>query len=107
VAKNGSFAFAEGWACAIGAKANVPFVLLAEIELKKSALGKNKKYRRVGKECRLSRCPFVILSVCWSLVKMVYFFCLIVCLSMVVVSSITLAPNGFGLGEGGDFHHKC
>jgi hypothetical protein len=21
--------------------------------------------------------------------------------------SDTLAPNGFGLGEGGDFHHKC
>ena len=29
-----------------------------------------------------------------------------VCL-MSVVSSVTLAPNVFGLGEGGDFHHKC
>ena len=29
VAKNGSFAFAEGSACAAGAKANVPFVRLA------------------------------------------------------------------------------
>ena len=25
----------------------------------------------------------------------------------VVVSSFTLAGNVFGLGEGGDFHHKC
>ena len=24
-----------------------------------------------------------------------------------VVRSNRLAPNGFGLGEGGDFHHKC
>jgi hypothetical protein len=75
LAKNGSFAFAEGWALCVGAKANVPFVRLAKIELKKSAVEKNKKHRRVGKECRLTRCPFVILSVCWSLVKMVYFSC--------------------------------
>jgi hypothetical protein len=26
---------------------------------------------------------------------------------MVVESSVRLACNGFGLGEGGDFHHKC
>jgi hypothetical protein len=57
------------------AKPNVPFVRLAKIELKKSAVEKNKKYRRVSKECRLNRCPFMIWSVCWSLVKMVYFFC--------------------------------
>ena len=57
------------------AKPNVPFVRLAKIELKKSAVGKNKKYRRVGKECRLTRCPNVISSLCLcSLVKMVYFF---------------------------------
>src|SRR5690554_6289351 len=33
--------------------------------------GENKKYRRVGNECRLTRCPFSIWSVCWSPVKMV------------------------------------
>jgi hypothetical protein len=52
VAKNGSFAFAEGSALCVGAKANVPFVRLAKIELKKSAGAKNKKYRRVGLSCR-------------------------------------------------------
>ena len=47
--------------------------------------------------------------VCMSLVTRQngLLFLLIVCLSMVVVSSFTLAPNVFGLGEGGDFHHKC
>jgi len=34
-AKNGSFAFAEGSACVVGAKANVPFVRLAKIVFKK------------------------------------------------------------------------
>ena len=74
LAKNGSFGFAKGW-LVCRAKPNVPFVRLAKIELKKSAVEKNKKYRRVGKECRLTRCPFMIWSVCWSLVKLVYFFC--------------------------------
>jgi hypothetical protein len=74
VAKNGSFGFAKG-RLVCRAKPNVPFVRLAKIELKKSAVGKNKKYRRVGKEYRLACCPFMIWSVCWSLVKMVYFFC--------------------------------
>ena len=73
LAKNGSLAFAEGLACALGAKANVPFVRLAKIELKKMCGGENKKYRRVGNECRLTRCPFEIWSVCWSLVEMVCF----------------------------------
>ena len=36
--------------------------------------GENKKYRRVGNECRLTRCPILIWSVCWSPFKMVYFF---------------------------------
>jgi hypothetical protein len=27
--------------------------------------------------------------------------------SLLVVSFATLAGNVFGLGEGGDFHHKC
>jgi hypothetical protein len=55
------------WLCAVGAKANVPFAGRHEIELKKIPLcrdklcgGENKKYRRVGNECRLTRCPFEI-----------------------------------------------
>jgi len=71
-------------------------VRLAKIELKKSAVGKNKKYRRVGKEYRLAHCPFMIWSVCWSLVKMVYFFLLIVGLSMAFVSFFRHAGNGQG-----------
>jgi hypothetical protein len=69
--RNGSLAFAEGLACAVGAKANVPFAGGNKIELKKMCGGKNKKYRRVGNECRLTRCPLEIWSVCWSPVKMV------------------------------------
>jgi hypothetical protein len=92
LAKNGSFGFAKGqlvgWA-----KPNVPFVLLDKIVFKKVRRGKNKK-DKVSNECRLTRCPFVISFLClWLPVKMVYFFCLIVCLSMVVMSSVTLAPN--------------
>ncbi len=70
VAKNGSFGFAKG-RLVCRAKPNVPFVRLAEIELKKMCGGENKKYRRVGNECRLTRCSFEIWSVCWSPVKMV------------------------------------
>jgi len=40
--KNGSFAFAEGSALCGGAKANVPFVRLVKIVLKKCAVEKNK-----------------------------------------------------------------
>jgi hypothetical protein len=84
----------KGWHCAVGAKANVPFAgwhkitrlfnfsfsgareSLRLFELKKMCGGENKKYRRVGNECRLTRCPFVVLFLClWSPVKMVYFFC--------------------------------
>jgi len=85
----GSFAFAEGSALCVGAKANVPNVRLVKIELKKMCGGENKKYRRVGNECRLTCCPFDIWSVCWSPVKMVC-LCfkvqlLIVCLCCTVV----------------------
>jgi hypothetical protein len=66
----GSFAFAEALALCVGAKANVPNVRLAKIELKKMCGGENKKYRRVGNECRLSCCPVAIWSLCrWSPVK--------------------------------------
>ena len=76
------------------AKPNVPLVRWAKIELKKMCGGENKKYRRVGNECRLTRCPFAIWSVClWSPVKMVYFFSVFSRLFVVVVSSFTLAGN--------------
>jgi hypothetical protein len=65
----------QGWLSAVGAKANVPFAVRHKIELKKMCGGENKKYRRVGNECRLTRCPYVISFLCpWSPVKMVYFF---------------------------------
>ena len=61
-----------GSACAACKCANVR---LAKIELKKMCGGENKKYRSVGNECRLTRCPFIISFLCrWSPVKMVYFF---------------------------------
>ncbi|MCO5254152.1 MAG: hypothetical protein M9892_07315 [Bacteroidetes bacterium] len=72
------FAFADGLACAVGAKANEPFAGRHKIELKKMCGWENKKYRRVGNEClpvrqtgRITRCPFEIWYVCWSPVKMV------------------------------------
>jgi hypothetical protein len=77
-----------------------------KIELKKMCGGENKKYISVGNECRLTRCLFAICSVCWSPVKMVYFFLVIVSRFVVVVSSNTLAGNVPGLAEGGDFLHK-
>jgi hypothetical protein len=60
-------------------------------ELKKMCGGKNKKYRRVGNECRLTRCPFATWSVCrWSPAKMVYFFLVFSRLFVVVVSYLRL-----------------
>ncbi len=70
VGKFGSFCFAFCVGLWVGAKQNVPNVRLAKIEFKKMCGGENKKYRRVGNECRLSCCPVAIWSVClWSLVK--------------------------------------
>ena len=81
----------------------------AKIELKKMCGGENKKYRRVGNECRLTRCPFVIWSVCWSPVKMVCLCVnvqfLVVC-SMVAMSSFRLAYNVLQIGDGRAFQHK-
>jgi len=71
LAKTALWILPKGWLSAVGAKANVPFAGWHKIELKKMCGGENKKYRRVGNECRLTRCPFEIWSVCWSLVKMV------------------------------------
>jgi hypothetical protein len=74
-----SFGFAKGRLCAVGAKANVPFAGRSKIELKKMCVGENKKYRRDGNECRLTRCPFVVSFLCpCSPVKMVYFFLFLV-----------------------------
>src|SRR5690606_39375431 len=78
----------------VGAKANVPLCGGKKLN-KKMCGGEKKKYRRVGKVCRLSSCPFVIWSVCLCLsVKMVY--ALLVCPSVTVRvarSVFTLAAN--------------
>jgi hypothetical protein len=75
-----------------------------KIELKKCAVGKNKKYRSVGNECRVTRCLIVIWSVCfWSPVKMVYFFSASVRPFVVARSSFTLAANGLRVAAVGDF----
>lgn len=78
----------------VGAKANVPLCGGKKMN-KKCAVGKKKKYRRVSKECRLTRCPVSIWSVfvCLS-VKMVYFSCPSVRYCQVARSSVTLAANG-------------
>ncbi len=94
LAKNGSFAFAEGLALSVGANANVPFVRLPKNFKIFCAVGKKIKHRRVGKECRLARCPNVVSFLCrWSPVKMVYFFLVYSCLFVVALSSFTLAYN--------------
>ena len=83
----------------VGAKANVPLCGGKKLN-KKMCGGEKKKYRRVGKVCRISSCPFVIWSVCLCLsVKMVY--ASLVCLSVTVrvVRSFTLAANVLQLGE--------
>ena len=87
----------------VGAKPNLPLVRLTKIELKKMCGGKNKKYRRFGNECRLTRCPFEIWSVCWSPVKMVCLYInvqfLVVCLSLhcrslgLLITSYIRNPN--------------
>lgn len=83
----------------VGAKANVPLCGGKKMN-KKCAVGKKKKYRRVSKECRLTRCPVSIWSVfvCLS-VKMVYFSCPSVRYCQVARSSVTLAANVFRLGD--------
>jgi hypothetical protein len=83
----------------VGAKANVPLCGGKKLN-KKMCGGEKKKYRRVGKVCRLSSCPFVIWSVCLCLsVKMVY--ASLVCLTVTVRvarSVFTLAANVFQAG---------
>ncbi len=77
-----------------GAKPNVPFVRW-QFKIF-CAVGKKLKHRRVGKECRLTRCPFVVSFVCLcSPVKMVYFFLFFCSLFSVGSLSLTLAHNLF------------
>lgn len=84
----------------VGAKANVPLCGGKKMN-KKCAVGKKKKYTRVSKECRLTRCPVSIWSVfvCLS-VKMVYFSCPSVRYCQVARSSVTLAANVRRLCDG-------
>jgi len=94
MAKNGSFSFAKG-RLVFRAKPNVPFVGWQNFKIF-CAVGKKLKHRRVGNECRLTRCPFVVSFLCLcSLVKMVYFISVFSRLFVVVGSSSTLAGNLF------------
>lgn len=71
-----------------------------KIELKKMCGGKNKKYNRVGNECRITRCPVALWSVCVlspvNSFKCVSVQCLLV--SLFEIRSAWLAYNGSGLG---------
>ena len=60
--------------------------------------GENKKYRRVGNECRLSCSPFIIWFVClWSPVKMVYFLFMFWSSRQCSECRSTIGYNGSGL----------
>ena len=91
----------------VGAKANVPLCGGKKMN-KKCAVGKKKKYRRVSKECRLTRCPVSIWSVfvCLS-VKMVYFSCPSVRYCQVARSSVTLAANVSRLKNVAKMQHQA
>ncbi len=72
--KSGSFGFAKGRPCVSGQNQMCHLCGWLKLFLKKCGGKKNKKHR-VGNECRLTRCLFVISLLClWSPVKMVYFF---------------------------------
>jgi len=60
LAKTALWILLKGWLSAVWEKANVPFAGGNKIELKKMCGGENKKYKRVGNECRLTRCPVEI-----------------------------------------------
>ena len=56
----------------VGAKPNVPLVRLPKIVFKKCGAAKKNKKTLGRLECRITRCPVSIWSVCfWSPVKMV------------------------------------
>jgi hypothetical protein len=93
LAKIGSFGFAEGSACGWGKTKCAICAVALKFKIF-CAVGKKLKHRRVGNECRLTRCPFVVSFVCLcSPVKMVYFFLVFSRLFVVVGSSFTLAAN--------------
>src|SRR5690606_19868005 len=83
-----------------GAKPNVPFVRW-QFKIF-CAVGKKLKHRRVGNECRLTPCPFVVSFLCLcSPIKMVCFFLVFSRLFVVVGSSFTLAANGSNMRSAG------
>ena len=97
----------KGWLCAVGAKANVPFAGRHKIELKKMCGGENKKYRRVGNECRLTLCPLSLNFLCpCSPVKMVYFFCFSVRYFLSVCCLLRLHTTVRGPGAVADFPNE-
>jgi hypothetical protein len=102
-AKNGSFAFAEVSALCVGAKANVPFVRLAKIELKKCAVGKIKNTKGSAMSVGLLVVPLKYGLYVGHLSKWFVF----VSSFMVALSSFRLAYNGVGLCEVADLHQKC
>ena len=62
------------------------------------AVGKKLKHRRVGNECRLTRCPFVVSFLCpCSLVKMVYFSLFMSVVSLLSCRSLRLHLTVHGL----------
>jgi hypothetical protein len=90
LAKNGSFAFAEGLALCVGAKANVPFVRLAKIVFKKCAVEKNKNTEALA----------FGLAVGWFICPVT----LCVFLSFILaMTSFRLAGNVLALGEEAEF----
>ena len=69
--KSGSFGFAEGSACAVGAKPNVPFVRLVKIVFKKCGSEKKIKHEALG--CRVGKMS-AVKFICRPVVSII--FCL-------------------------------
>jgi hypothetical protein len=67
--KNGSLAFGEGLACAIGAKPNVPLVRLAKFVFKKCGSAKKIKYEALG--CRVGK-KSAVKFICRPVVSMIF-----------------------------------
>jgi hypothetical protein len=90
--KNGSLAFAEGMACAVGAKANVPFAGWHKIVFKKCG---GKKIKNIGSVSvsvyMLSVCNIVSMSVFTCQNGLLFLFMSLVCLSCRCLN--TLAGN--------------
>jgi hypothetical protein len=93
----------KGRLCGSGQKQMCHLCGWLKIELKKMCGGENKKYRRVGNECRLSCGPVEIRLYVGYLSKLAFHFMFIVVRLLFVVSSIRLAYNVLALGEEADF----